>query len=159
MRDRAAAIGLAILILGTVSLGRAFGQPKPDVVKFEPFTWTSKPPADCPFEPSRELTGIRFLGVKSGFRYGDTWYPSWAADDKLYSPWTDGVCWRLDGSLEGSSSGEGNGEFARTGQAVIEGNDPLDLKVYSLGTSTSSALPYHGRYPCGSLVYQGVWYY
>jgi hypothetical protein len=137
----------------------AQGQLKPRIVKFDAFTWKSEPPADCPFEQSRDLTGIRFQGVKSGFYFGDTWYPSWAADDKMYSPWTDGGCWRLDGSWDRVWSGEANGESARTGQAVIEGSDPLDLKIYSLGTHQASASPYHGRYPCGSLVYHGIWYY
>ena len=159
MNMRASAIGSSLLVMLLIPLHDALGQPKAEILKFEPFTWKSDPPADCPFERSKDLTGIRFLGVKSGFRYGDTWYPSWAADDKLYSPWTDGGCWRLDGSVESIWSGEGNGEFARTGQGVIEGHDPLDLKVYSLGTHVASALPYHGRYPCGSLVYHGVWYY
>ncbi len=133
MNVRKSAVMIGSLMILMLPSQRAYGQPKPEVVKFEPFTWRSEPPADCPFERSRDLTGIRFRGLKSGFRYGDTWYPSWAADDRLYSPWTDGACWRLDGSLEDSSSGEGNGEFARTGQAVIEGNDPLDLKVYQPG--------------------------
>lgn len=159
MNDRLSALGIWILMTLLLPLHRAYGQPKPEVVKFEPFTWRSEPPADCPFERSVDLTGIRFLGLKSGFRYGDTWYPSWAADDKLYSPWTDGSCWRLDGSREGCSSGESSGNAARTGQAVIEGSDPLDLKVYSLGLHVSPAAPYHGRYPCGSLVHKGVWYY
>ena len=159
MRNRTVFVGLAGLVLLTFPARTALGQPKPEILKFEPFTWNSEPPGDCPFARSQELTGIRFLGVKSGFHYGDTWYPTWAADDKLYSPWTDGDCWRLDGSVESVYSGEGNGEFARTGQAVIEGADPLDLRVYSLGTHVASALPYHGRYPCGSLVYKGVWYY
>jgi len=149
----------AVFIIVLIPFQSAFGQPKPEIVRFEPFIWPSAAPADCPFERSKALTGIRFLGIKSGFRYADTWYPSWAADDKLYSPWTDGRCWRLDGSLESSDSGKGKGEFAETGQAVIEGSDPLDLKVFSLGIRLASALPYRGRYPCGSLVHKGVWYY
>ncbi|NTV81214.1 MAG: hypothetical protein HGA24_07310, partial [Candidatus Aminicenantes bacterium] len=159
MNVRTSAVMMGSLMILTIPLQWAYGQPRPEAVKFEPFTWSSEPPAECPFERSKDLTGIRFLGLKSGFRYGDTWYPSWAADDKLYSPWTDGSCWRLDGSREGCSSGESSGNAARTGQGVIEGSDPLDLKVYSLGLHVSSALPYHGRYPCGSLVYKGVWYY
>lgn len=132
---------------------------KPETLSYKPFIWQSEPPVDCPFEQSKELTGIYFSGNKSGFHFGDTWYPSWAEDDKMYSPWTDGNCWRLDGTKDVSGSAEGNGEFALTGQAVIEGDDPDNLKVYSLGTHRASALPYHGRYPCGSLVYNGVWYY
>jgi hypothetical protein len=62
----------------------------------------------------------------------------------------------LDGSFESSGSG---GENATTGQAVIEGDDPLTLKIYSLGLSKASPLPYQGRYPCGSLVHNKIWYY
>ena len=71
----------------------------PDPRHFAPFVWKSEPPADCPFPQSRDLTGIEFLGVHSDYRFADTWYPSWAADGNLYSPWTDG---QVHG--EGSSS-------------------------------------------------------
>jgi len=147
-------------------------QLKPDTLSYKSFVWKSETPDDCPFQQSKELTGIRFSGLKSGFHFGDTWYPSWDADDNLYSPWTDGRCWRLDGSYDESSSGEFSMNYpgnwmkdtehtgpAVTGQAVIEGNDPMKLKVYSLGIQKGAAYPYHGRYPCGSLVYNGVWYY
>ncbi len=30
------------------------------------------------------------MGFHSDYRFADTWYPSWAADGNLYSPWTDG---------------------------------------------------------------------
>ena len=142
----------------------AFPQLRPDTLRYEPFIWKSEPPADCPFEQSTELRGIRFLGYKSGFHVGDTWYPSWAEDGRLYSPFTDGSCPRLDGGSELSIS-DGNApqgyglEHTSTGQAVMEGDDPMHLVIYSLGLSHTSSLPYHGRYPCGSLVYNKVWYY
>lgn len=41
----------------------------------------------------------------------------------------------------------------------MEGDDPMNLTIYSLGISHASSLPYHGRYPAGSLVYNGTWYY
>jgi len=114
--------------------------------------WPSQPPADCPFEPSKELVGILFSGVHSDYQCGDTWYPSWAADDRLYSPWTDG---KTDGV--GSFSG---GAKACTGNAVMIGGDPLHLEIKNTSTPQSaSPSPYEGRYPCGSLVYNGVWYY
>jgi hypothetical protein len=146
-----------IFVLSCLSGSYSSAQLKPDTLRFKPFIWKSEVPADCPFQQSEELIGIKFLGIKSGFHFGDTWYPSWADDDKLYSPWTDGNCWRLDGSWENSNSGDG--EHATTGQAVIEGNDPFSLKVFSLGINQASSLPYQGRYPCGSLFYKGVWYY
>ena len=128
---------------------------------FKPFIWPSRPPADCPFEPSKEIVGIAFLGVHSDYRVADTWYPSWASDGNLYSPWTDGSVPRLDGSRERSNSGHSGrpASMTTTGQAVMEGSDPLNLKIYSLGLFTTTAAPYQGRYPCGSLVHNGVWYY
>ncbi len=153
-----------LLFLLVLNHHTAFTQVKPDTLRFEPFVWKSEPPADCPFEQSKELKGIRFLGFKSGFHVGDTWYPSWASDDRLYSPFTDGPCPRQDGgtdlSISDGNAPQGYGlEHASTGQAVIEGDDPMKLNIYSLGLSHASALPYHGRYPCGSLVYNNVWYY
>ena len=50
---------------------------------FEPFVWKSEPPADCPFPPSREITGLLFTGVHSDYGFADTWYPAWAADGNL----------------------------------------------------------------------------
>ncbi|MHC4084572.1 MAG: discoidin domain-containing protein [Planctomycetota bacterium] len=125
------------------------------IVKYQPksgpLLWPSEPPEDIPFEQSKELSGILFTGVHSDYRIADTWYPSWASDDNLYSPWTDG---QTDGMR--SSSG---GRNATTGQAIMIGNDPLNLKIKALGTTKGDPHPYQGRYPCGSLVYNGVWYY
>ncbi|MHC4362571.1 MAG: hypothetical protein ACYSTZ_07075, partial [Planctomycetota bacterium] len=56
----------------------------------EGFVWKSEVPKDCPFERSPSLRGIRFSGRHSDYTCGDTWYPSWASDGNLYSPWTDG---------------------------------------------------------------------
>ena len=151
MTKTALVLTAALLLAGGV---RASSQVKPDTLRYEPFVWESRPPAGCPFPQSRELKGMRLLGVKSGFHVADTWYPSWAEDDRLYSPYTDGSCPRLDGSIELSWSG---GEQAVTGQAVIEGSDPMTLTLYSLGLSKGSPLPYQGRYPCGSLIYKNMW--
>lgn len=132
---------------------------KPEIERFTPFVWNSEIPDDCPFKPSKKFSKVEFLGVKSGFRYGDTFYPTWAEDDLMYSPYTDGGCYRLDGKWEYSNSGYSEDGMTTTGQAVLEGNDPTTLVVYSLGTESASPLPYKGRYPCGSLIYKGVWYY
>ncbi|GHV63690.1 hypothetical protein FACS1894199_00190 [Bacteroidia bacterium] len=130
---------------------------KPHIENFEAFVWPSETPSDCPFPQSKAYSQIKFLGVKSGFHFADTWYPTWGEDDILYSPYTDGGVWRLDGSWDASGSAPGG--TATTGQGVMEGNDPLSLVVYSLGKQWGSATPYEGRYPCGSLMYNGVWYY
>jgi len=44
-------------------------------------------------------------------------------------------------------------------EIVSEGGDPIDLKIYSLGLTPTPPEPYGGRYPCGSFVHDGVWYY
>ncbi len=113
--------------------------------------WPSKPPAGCPFQPSETLKGVLFTGRKASYTGADTWYPSWASDGSLYSPWTDG-------NVNGVRSSSG-GKDATTGQARIVGDDPLDLKVIGQSVHKSSPAPYAGRYPCGSLVHNGVWYY
>jgi hypothetical protein len=132
---------------------------KPEVLKYEPFIWPSEIPEDCPFEQSKAFNAVKFLGIKSGYRYGDTWYPTWASNDTLYSPWTDGKTKRLDGYTDWSQSWV-DPVHITTGQGVIAGDDPLTVKAYSIGLDKSSpAFPYNGRYPCGSLIYNGIWYY
>lgn len=130
----------------------------PEILKFEPFVWPSAIPADCPFKLSGEFNAVKFLGIKSGYRYGDTWYPTWASNDTLYSPWTDGTTMRLDGQFDNSQSSAGP-YHNQSAKGVIIGSDPMSLKAYSTGCFYSRSNPYQGRYPCGSLVYNGVWYY
>lgn len=89
------------------------GQIKPETLSYPDFIWKSQIPADCPFQQSDEFTGIRFVGQKSGFRVGDTWYPTWAEDDRLYSPYTDGHCPRLDGGKDLSISADINDSAKR----------------------------------------------
>jgi len=131
---------------------------KPDTLSYKPFIWKSEIPSDCPFEQSKEFVGIKFLGLKSGFHYGDTWYPSWASNDTLYSPWTDGTTKRLDGYREISASYAGP-MHNTTAQGIMVGDDPMTITAYSLGLYTAPSSPYQGRYPCGSLIYNGIWYY
>lgn len=102
---------------------------------------------------SEEFYAIEFTGRNTSYTNADTWYPSWASDGNMYSPFTDGV------SGVWSKSRSGGGANAVTGQAKISGENPLDLRVESLGVFPGSALPYGGRYPGGSLVYDGIWYY
>jgi hypothetical protein len=117
----------------------------------QPLLWPSEPPNDIPFEQSQDLAAILFTGKHSDYRVADTWYPSWATDGNLYSPWTDG-------QTDGISSSSG-GRNATTGQAVMTGDDPLNLRIKALGLTKGDPHPYQGRYPCGSLVHNGVWYY
>lgn len=57
-------------------------------INYKPFIWRSDPPDDCPFEESTDIVGVRFTGKCNdvhieGAPVGDTWYFSWASDDKL----------------------------------------------------------------------------
>jgi hypothetical protein len=113
--------------------------------------WPSEPPPGCPFPKSTSLVAVAFTGRHAEYTGADTWYPSWAADGNLYSPWTDG---NVNG-LHSSSAGPD----ATTGHATILGDDPMKLVVTNQGVFKSSPRPYEGRYPCGSLVFGGVWYY
>lgn len=126
-------------------------EPSPSPVAPSKGVWPSMPPKDCPFEPSQSLTAIDFTGQHAEYTSADTWYPSWASDGNLYSPFTDGCV----NGLRSNSSGKG----ATTGFAKIIGDDPLKLQVVDQGIYASDPSPYGGRYPCGTLVYNGVWYY
>ena len=140
---------LLLILLAVVLSSAAYSAENQQ--KFMPFIWPSQPPKDIPFEQSKELVGILFTGRHSDYRVADTWYPSWASDDNLYSPWTDGT-------TDGISSSSG-GANATTGQAIMIGDDPLNLKIKALGLTKGNPHPYQGRYPCGSLVHNGIWYY
>jgi len=116
-----------------------------------PKIWPSQPPPSIPFAPSTELTGIAFTGRRAQYGHADTWYPSWAANGNLYSPWTDGEVNGVNSSSAGPN--------ATTGYAAILGDDPLSLRITAAATYPSAPAPYEGRYPSASLVYRGVWYY
>src|SRR5579862_6400554 len=113
--------------------------------------WPSEPPADCPFSKSKLITGIAFTGRHIRYANADTWYPSWAEDGNLYSSWTDGTV--------NNVSSDSAGPKATTGFATIRGDNPMDLQFVNAGVYPGNPSPYGGRYPCGSLVFKGVWYY
>jgi hypothetical protein len=117
----------------------------PQYVKMD--SWAIK----FPVPRSEAIVDIGFTGRYATYEHADTWYPSWASDGNMYSPWTDGKV--------GTASCSSGGKDARTGQARIEGGDPLNLKITNLGTFPGDPRPYEGRYPCGTLVHNGVWYY
>jgi len=127
--------------------------------------WPNTPPADCPFLQSENFSGLAFTGRQASYTNADTWYPSWASDGALYSPWTDGCFGEWHPQLERCSSklgepcNEGHEGKSGTGHAKIIGDDPMALSLENLGIDYASPAPYGGRYPCGSLVHNGVWYY
>ena len=122
---------------------------------FEPFVWPSTPPVDAPFAPSAVFSSVEFAGEYAAYEGADTWYPSWARDGSMVTPWTDG-------GVQGASSDSGcapDGCLSTTGFATVLGDDPRALNVSRVGTFASGPSPYRGRYPCGSLVYNGTWFY
>lgn len=140
------------VVLYAAGLINAETQGANSLKQFEPFLWPSESPEGCPFEKSELFYEVKFTGKYLRYRWADTWYPSWASDGNLYSPFTDG-------SLNGFECYSFAGDKAQTASAIIIGDNPLNLKGYPVSKFTSSSEPYVGRYPCGTLVYNGVWYY
>ena len=125
-------------------------------------------PADCPFEQSDTIKALAFTGRHAEYTGADTWYPSWGSDDALYSPWTDGFISHPveEGfdlhKMECSSDSRNRtnaGKHGMSGRQPNPGDDPVNLIIENLGVEYASPAPYEGRYPCGSLVHNGVWYY
>jgi hypothetical protein len=119
--------------------------------RWEGRVWDDPLPDDCPLERSDVVSGVRFTGRAAAYTDADTWYPSWASDGLCYSPWTDGM---VDNFMSSSKGG-----WATTGAAVIRGDHPFSLDIVPIGVWRSAPEPYGGRYPCGSLVHNGTWYY
>jgi hypothetical protein len=117
-------------------------------------TWNSGPPQDCPFRESEAIKSSTFTGRYATYTNADTWYPSWAADNRMYSPFTD----TIGNGVNGCLSRSGEGEAAVVGHATIVGDDPLDLSVINPGTISSPGREYPGRYPSACLHHDGVWY-
>lgn len=133
--------------------------------------------ASCPFPRSTDLLGFEYLNggsadpsalqgpVRAGNQSSaDTWYPTQGMNGKIYSSWTDGS---VHGVHSGSSTHPKLG--AMTGMAIVElpsgGKDfNPEVGVYKLAVQNISvfhswAAPYEGRYACGSLFYQGTWFF
>jgi len=119
------------------------------------FVWPNDPPADIPFERSKLFNQVEFTGKSANYGGADTWYPSWAADGNMYTTWTDG---KVNGIGAGSGCAA-PGCLSTTGFATVVGDDPFNLILENVGTFASSPSPYHGRYPSGSLYYNGTWFY
>jgi hypothetical protein len=81
----------------------------------------SEQPADCPFPPGESVGSVLFTGRHAEYTTADTWYPSWASDGNLYSPWTDE-------SVNGLGVFSG-GPNAATGNAKITGDQIFLTRV------------------------------
>lgn len=113
--------------------------------------WYSEIPDDCPFEKSTDIKNIVLTGKFSKYTRADTWYPSWADNGNMYSGYTDGP-------VNNVRSRSGKSENATTGQAVIKGDNPMNLEIRTLGVDTASSLPFQGRYPSAYLCHNNVVY-
>lgn len=112
-------------------------------------------PNDFPLPLSKDITGYLYA-PECAARYAnaDTWFVSWAADDLLYSGFTDGT---VNNVSSGSGAGQPNSDTT-TGHAMLMGSDPLNLTILSPGVFVSNTGPFYGRYPSANLHYNGVWY-
>jgi hypothetical protein len=120
------------------------------VSKFDPFTWPSDIPQDCPLKKSLTFDSITFSGRYADYEAADTWFPCWCSDGELRSPFTDGKVGDI-------AAGTPN-----PGAARISGDDPLNLEIAPLTTVNShlgGGAHSCGRYPSAALVFNSVWYY
>jgi len=86
-------------------------------------------------------------------------YPSWAADGRLYSSFTDGT-------VAGVNSHSYSGHTATTGYATFDVHvdsqgrpDPFNMTMSNVATFAEPADPYESRYPSLNFYAKGVWYY
>jgi hypothetical protein len=112
-------------------------------------------PSDFPLPLSKDISSYLYA-PDCAARYGgaDTWFVSWAADDLLYSGFTDG---RVDNVTSISYAYHPNSNTT-TGHVMLMGSNPLNLTILSPGIFTSNTGPYNGRYPSANLHYNEVWY-
>ncbi len=142
---------LSMVLISYVACTQA-AEPDPAKMSFHGFLWPNHTPGECPFKQSEDITGIYFSGRCSDYHCGDTFYPTWADDDNLYSPFTDGT-------TDGMGAGSGF-PWETTGNVVMIGDDPQHLTIKNTARPQKGATyPYGGRYPCGSLMHDGIWYY
>ena len=167
----------ALAAVPPIAASPAISQETRDSV-FKPFVWPSEPPSGCPFKPSADIAGVEFTGRHAEYGRADTWYLSWASDDKMYSPYMDGSVRDAAGRWISHKN---------SGVAVVEGSNPLNLKVAAVNPATpksgsifkegftpNSQLAFNGwrdggiivdnstyetgLYSCANLFYNGVWY-
>jgi len=148
---------LATLCLSILLTGHREEQLRGEEAKQSPAItiWPSDPPADSPFPKSTSINGVGFTGKHVRYDMGDTWYPSWASDGKMYSNWTDGSV----NGVKCMSALIWGAKVATTGFATIVGNDPLNLTFTDPAVFPDHPGPYIGRYPSANLMHNGVWYY
>jgi hypothetical protein len=144
---------LAVLV---VAFAAAAPAPAP-AADSGPQRWPDAVPAGSPFEESAKFSGTTFTGRHTRYTVSDTYYPSWAADGKLYTGFMDGAC----NQAFSYGGGFGNSPYDNLtgmGTAVISGDDPLSLS-FQCGMLVEDRTGYDGRYHSATLFKDGVWYY
>ena len=120
-----------------------------------------------PFAASTLLSGLELdYGSSSNnpsSTHADTFFPSWGADDRLYSPYADGQVRDPAHGWVAACCDERNvkacGQVAHQGFVVASGADALNQTVVRAGAVYAPAAPfYEGRYPSASLSYNGTWF-
>jgi hypothetical protein len=145
------------------------------------------PQGEPPLPQSKLFKGLRFTGKQRSYQEmvtADTWYPVWAADGTLLSPYADGKVVNPPGQPVIANSqwappeglkdrwfrdlgiGVANGRLTltndrstTTGSATLTGDDPYNLIVSPLALFRRETPRYEGYYPCANFFHQGVWYY
>jgi len=64
---------IILAVILSINANAQIAELKPEILHYKPFIWQSEIPEDCPFEQSKEFSAIKFLCIKSGYHYGDTW--------------------------------------------------------------------------------------
>ncbi|CAF1320733.1 unnamed protein product [Rotaria sordida] len=85
-------------------------------------------PNNFPLPFSEDLSTYLYApDCASRYESADTWFVSWAADDLLYSAFTDGTV----GNISSSSGAAHPNINTTTGHAIIMGSNPLNLTIIS----------------------------
>jgi spore germination protein YaaH len=123
--------------------------------------WASTPPADCPLARSTKWSAVRFGAGRNYENVGiraDTWYPSWAENGDLYTPFEDGEI------VVGETNTTVRAMASRNGWAILRGDDALSLEVVAasnapaVNASAEIFARCNQNYVYSSLVHDGVWY-
>ena len=112
-------------------------------------------PNDFPLPLSSDLSAYVYAPeCASNYGNADTWFVSWAADDIIYSGFTDGVV----ANVSSGSGAQHTFATTTTGHVTLTGSDPLNLVIGNVGTFAVSTGPWHSRYPAANAHINGVWY-
>jgi hypothetical protein len=124
----------------------------------------ARPDAACPLPRSKSIRNVRYTLRQRDYAEvakADTFLTSWATDGHLYSAYADGYVAAVNGERVSVVCGTEitRSEVTHTGNAVIIGNDPFDLRIQPLQPTELRHAWYPACYPSGVLVRNGTWFY